>query len=128
MELFSFTSAVLTGAGHYTLSGLYRGLYGTYATDHPGGASFLYLGAGSYYAQAMPPQYIGVPLWLKFPSFNLVGGGAQTQDQAVAYEHTPNGGLVGPSFPIGVARRISMQAEVRSSTVRVDRAAPVESR
>ena len=123
LELLSFTTATLTGPGQYVLVGLHRGLYGTQAIPIQKGAQFLYLGAGIYYAQAMPAQYVGVPLWFKFPSINLVGGGQQSQDAAIAWNYVPTGGAAQV-----FARGTPLAAEVRSSAVRVDPGLPVESR
>jgi Putative phage tail protein len=97
LEFLSFTTATLVSGNTYTLTGLYRGLYGTPIYDQPAGAQFLYLGAGQYYAQTLPPTYVGHNLWFKFPSFNLTGSGGQSLADAAAYEYTPLGVQLNPN-------------------------------
>ncbi len=129
LEFLSFTTATLTAPYTYDLTGLNRGLYGTFAIDQPAGAQFLFLGAGSYYVQTLPTQYVGQALWFKFPSFNITGGGLQPLSSAAAYEYTPQGAQVNPAgFPLIVIRDIAAPFEVRSSTVRRDAIAPIETR
>jgi hypothetical protein len=96
LEFLSFTTATLVSGHTYTLTGLYRGLYGTPVYDQPAGAQFLFLGSGQYYAQTLPPQYAGHNLWFKFPSFNITGGGAQSLAQVPAYLYAPTGAQLNP--------------------------------
>jgi hypothetical protein len=124
LEFLSFTTATLVSGHTYALGGLYRGLYGTPAYDQPEGAQFLYLGSGAYYAQVMPPRYVGRNLWFKFPSFNLVGGGAQGIADAPAYEYTPQGAQLNP---LQITRRFAIAIEA-GLAVRASRDGPIESR
>jgi hypothetical protein len=124
LEFLSFTTATLVGGNVYTLSGLYRGLYGTPIYDQPAGAQFLYLGSGQYYAQTLPPAYVGHNLWFKFPSFNITGGGGQTLAQVAAYEYTAQGAQLNP---MQITARAAMAVEARAAVAR-DRTAVVESR
>jgi hypothetical protein len=129
LEFLSFTTATLTGANQYTLSGLNRGLYGTPQISQPAGAQFLYLGAGEYFAQTLPTNYVGQTISFKFPSFNTVGSGQQSLADAAAYIYTPQGAQVNPAtFPILVARGMPIAAELRSNTVRRDMPIQAESR
>jgi hypothetical protein len=122
LEFLAFTTATLVGGNLYTLSGLYRGLYGTPIYDQPAGAQFLYLGSGQYYAQTLPPAYAGHNLWFKFPSFNITGGGGQTLSQVAAYEYTVAGAQLNP---MQVTARSPMAVEHRMM-VAGDRPAAVE--
>jgi hypothetical protein len=129
LEYLSFTTATLTGPNRYDLTGLNRGLYGTFAVDQPAGAQFLYLASGSYYRQTLPTQYVGRPLFFKFPSFNITGGGQQALADAVAYAYTPLGAQVNPgSFPLLIVADTPAPTEARSQTVRADAILPIESR
>jgi hypothetical protein len=124
LEFLSYTTATLVSGSIYTLTGLYRGLYGTPAYDQPAGAQFLYLGSGEYYAQVLPPQYIGHNLWLKFPSFNITGSGGQALSAALAYQYTPLGAPLNPNV---ITARFAMAIETLASP-RADPGAPTESR
>jgi hypothetical protein len=128
IEFLTFATATLTGINQYDLTGLNRGLYGTYAINQPAGAQFLYLATGNYYVQTLPTQYVGRILFFEFPSFNITAGGQQTLAETVAYEYTPQGAQVDPtSFPVAVGCDFAMQIEVRSSTVRTEQLLPIES-
>jgi Putative phage tail protein len=122
LELLSFTTATLVAGNVYTLTGLYRGLYGTPVYDQPAGAQFLYLGSGQYFAQVLPPQYVGHNLWFKFPSFNLTGSGAQSMAQAMAYLYTPVGAQLNPNQ---ITARFAMAIEAQA-TSQSDPAAQME--
>jgi hypothetical protein len=125
LEFLSFTTATLVSGSIYTLTGLYRGLYGTPATmDQPAGAQFLYLGSGEYYAQVLPPQYVGHNLWFKFPSFNITGGGGQSLAAATAYLYTPIGAQLNPNQ---ITARFATAIEALASP-RTDPGAPTENR
>jgi hypothetical protein len=113
LEFLSFTTATLVSGHVYTLSGLYRGLYGTPVYDQPAGAQFLYLGDGNYYAQTLPPQYVGRNLWFKFPSFNLTGSGGQSIAAAAAYLYTPTGAQLNPLL---ITARAPMAVEAAATT------------
>ncbi len=129
IEFLSFTTATLTGANKYNLTGLNRGLYGTFAIHQPAGTQFLYLASGSYYRQTLPTQYVGQNLYFKFPSFNITGGGQQTLAAATAYEYTPVGAQVNPgAFPLRVVGELPLPIELRSQTVRTETYLSIESR
>jgi hypothetical protein len=124
LELLSYTTATLVSGHVYTLAGLYRGLYGTPAYDQPAGAQFLYLGNGQYFARVLPPQYVGRNLWLKFPSFNITGGGGQSLAAVPAYLYTPTGAQLNP---LQITARFPMRIEA-GVTVRADPRTPTENR
>ncbi len=124
LEFLSYTTATLVSGNVYTLTGLYRGLYGTPIYDQPTGSQFLYLGSGRYYAQTLPPQYVGHNLWLKVPSFNLTGAGAQSLAAVPAYLYTPIGAQLNP---LQITARFAMAIEA-GATTRADPPAPTENR
>ncbi len=124
LEFLSYTTATLVSGNIYTLTGLYRGLYGTPIYDQPAGAQFLYLGKGQYYAQTLPPQYVGHNLWLKLPSFNITGGGGQSLAAVPSYQYTPLGAQLNP---LQVTARFGMAIEAGASA-RADPEAPIEHR
>ena len=96
-ELVAFETATLTASSRYALTTLYRGLYGSTPAAHAAGAPFARLDAAAF-KYLLPAAYIGVPLSLKFQSFNIYGGGVQDLSTCVAYPVTPIGsGLFGPT-------------------------------
>jgi len=86
-ELFSYQSATLTSAYHYNLSTLYRGAYGTTAASNPVGTQFARIDQ-SIGRFPYPSTLIGQTIFLKFPSTNVVGGGAQSLASVPAYTYT----------------------------------------
>jgi hypothetical protein len=80
----------LTTANHYALTGLYRGAYGTAIGSHPAGAQFARLdhAVGRF---PYPSTLVGQTIYLKFPSANIVGGGAQSLASVPAYTYTVTG-------------------------------------
>lgn len=88
-ELFSYQTATLTGANQYTLTHLYRGLYGTTPAAHIAGAKFFLLGMGAQFFQTpFNTAYIGLTIDLKFPSFNNLSGGREDLSVATVYNFT----------------------------------------
>jgi hypothetical protein len=95
-EFLSYTTATLTAAKEYSLTGLYRGLAGTGASAHAGGAPFCLLDS-AILRYDLPPSQMGRTIYLKFQSFNIFGGGLQDLSTCVAYPHTIQGtGAIGP--------------------------------
>jgi hypothetical protein len=92
-ELVSYQTATLTSANCYSLTTLYRGLYGTAVSSHSTGAPFARLDA-AIFEYDLPPQYVGKTLYLKFQSFNVFGGGLQALSSCSAYTYTPIGAAV----------------------------------
>ena len=127
LELLSYTTATLTAPDQYTLSGLYRGLYGTFAVDLPAGSQFLALGTGTVFYQVLPAQLVGQTIYFEFPSFNLVGGGAQSLADTTVYEYIPSGASVIPGiFPQLVKSEQPVPAEIFSRTTRADASLAIE--
>jgi hypothetical protein len=95
-ELIAFETATLTGANAYNITTLYRGLYGSTPASHSGAAPFARLD-NLIFKYDLPSQYIGVPLYFKFQSFNLWGQGIEELSTCAVYDFTPTGsGSVGP--------------------------------
>jgi hypothetical protein len=91
-ELMSYTTATLTSSYSYSLSGLYRGLYGTSGATHASGANFAFLNSGAgVFKYDLPAQFLGVELYIKLQSFNVFGGGVQNLSSCVAYTYTSTG-------------------------------------
>jgi hypothetical protein len=102
-ELIGFTDATLIGPNQYSLTGLYRGMYGTQACEHQIGSKFARLDSLIFQTPLLT-QYIGRTLYAKFPSFNIYGNGAQDLSQATAYTYTPAGYGIGiASNPLALA-------------------------
>ncbi len=89
-ELLAYQTATLTTTYHYTLTGLYRGAYGSAIGSHAAGVQFARLdhAIGQF---PYPSTLIGQTIHLKFPSANLVGGGAQSLASVPAYTYTVTG-------------------------------------
>jgi len=89
-ELFAYQTANLTSVNHYNLTTLYRGAYGTVAANHPAGTQFARIdqsiGRFSY-----PGTVIGQTIFLKFLSFNIVGGALQNLPEVLPYTYTVTG-------------------------------------
>jgi hypothetical protein len=95
-EFLSFETATLSGPNAYNLTTLYRGLDDSLPQPHSVGASFTLLD-DSIFKYDLPDSYIGQPLYLKFQSFNVFGGGAQDLSTCAVYTYTPVGsGAFGP--------------------------------
>ena len=91
-ELFSYTTATLVGPNTYTLTGLYRGLYGTAPRAFGGGSQFLFIGMGAnFFETALPTPYIGQNFFVKFQSYNIFHTGTEDLSTCVAYPFTAYG-------------------------------------
>ena len=89
-ELLAYQTATLTTTSHYALTTLYRGAYGSAIGSHPMAAQFARLdqAIGRF---PYPSTLIGQTIYLKFPSANIVGGGAQSLASVPAYTYTVTG-------------------------------------
>jgi hypothetical protein len=111
-ELLSFQNATLTGGNAYNLTTLYRGLYGTAAAAHSAGAPFVRLD-GAVLKYDLPAAWIGVPIYLKFQSYNVFGNALEDISECAAFTYTPVGSgvlgsisqalLLGTSLDFGLA-------------------------
>jgi Putative phage tail protein len=103
-ELASYQTAALTSGNQYTLSYLRRGAYGTAVGQHLSGAGFARLD-NSIITVPYTADQIGKTLYLKFPAFNIYGGGAQTLAQVAATQIA----LPAPPPPPSVANFSAVQ-------------------
>lgn len=107
-ELISYTVATLTGTDQYDLDDLYRKLYGSTVGAHAIGTNFARLD-DAIFKYDLPADYIGVPLYIKFQSYNIFGGAVEDLAGCVAYNYTPTGAGYGggsagvPTAPTGLS-------------------------
>ena len=90
-EFVSYATATLTSANKYSLTYLYRGLYGTAIASHSSGAQFAFLNGSGIFKYDLPAQYVGREIYIKLQSFNVFGGGVQNIAACTAYTYTPSG-------------------------------------
>jgi hypothetical protein len=101
-ELMAYNDANLTGVNAYELmatgSGneLRRAVYsapGSAGITHSAGEKFAVLNPNSLgiFKINLPSQWIGVPLYFKFLSFNSFGSALQSLSDVPAYSYTPTG-------------------------------------
>jgi hypothetical protein len=90
-ELVSYATSTLTSANKYSLTYLYRGLYGSTVASHSSGAQFAFLNNNSIFKYDLPAQFVGKELYIKLQSFNVFGGGVQELSTCTAYTYTPTG-------------------------------------
>jgi hypothetical protein len=102
-ELVSYATATLTSANHYSLTYLYRGLYGTTIASHSSGAPFARLDS-TVFEYDLPAQYVGKTLYIKLQSFNVFGGGVQDLSTCTAYAYTPTG--IAVDHPVARAMQV----------------------
>ena len=122
-ELLAYQTATLTTTYHYGLKTLYRGAYGSTTGNHPLGAQFARLdqAIGRF---PYPSTLIGQTIFLKFPSANIVGGGAQSLASVPAYTYTVTGSgkasvatTVSGSFTGSMTANLVVQRYVFAGTV-----------
>lgn len=107
-ELLSYENTTLTSTYEYNATNLWRGQYGSTIGSHAIGASFARID-DSVFKFTLPPEYIGVTLYMKFQSYNIFGGAVQDISTCVAYTYNPGGAGFGtgtngvPSAPTGLA-------------------------
>jgi hypothetical protein len=95
-EILSYGTVAATGALTSNLTYLRRGGYGTPIEAHSSGAQFTRINPAVMMQYPLPQQYVGVPLFFKFLSFNIFGNAPEDISSATAYLYTP----VGAAFTI----------------------------
>lgn len=110
-EMLAFGAVSATGTYTANLTYLERGLYGTGAEAHNVGDQFTLFDVtgelGTTLRYALPAQYIGATLYLKFQSFNVFGQAAQDLSTVTTYAFVPSGASFGagsagtPTEPTG---------------------------
>jgi hypothetical protein len=122
-ELLAYQGATLLAApppNSYHLTGLVRGFYGTAAAAHANGVPFTRLD-GAIFQYNLPVAFIGVPLFLKFQSFNIFGQSVEDLSECAVYPYTPSGAgqAIGPltqTLLLGLALDFGLVSEVVSET------------
>jgi hypothetical protein len=99
-ELVSYTTATLTAADQYNLTGLYRGLSGSAPAAHPTGGAFARLDQSALATYDLPSGLIGQAVYFKFQSFNAFGGGLQLLSDCAVYSIVI--GSAGTTHPIAI--------------------------
>ncbi|MGO8740083.1 phage tail protein [Rhodoblastus sp.] len=102
-EYLSYTTATLTAANQYNLTGLYRGQAGLPASGASAGAPFCLLDS-AILKYTVPNAEIGQTIYLKSQSFNIFGGGLQELSACTAYSYAIAG--TGTLGPVASARAI----------------------
>lgn len=97
-ECLSFQTATLTSQYHYNLTNLWRGQGGTPVQSHSTGDLFCRLDS-QIFKYSLPQAYVGIPLYFKFPSFNIWGNALQSLASVSSFTYDPNGN--GTAFPSG---------------------------
>jgi hypothetical protein len=122
-ELFAYQTASLSGASHYDLTTLYRGVYGTTAASHSSGTQFARIdqAVGRF---PYPGTLIGQTISVKFLSFNIVGGASQNLSEVLPYTYTVTGSgkasvstTVSGSFTGSTTANLVVQRYVFAGTV-----------
>jgi hypothetical protein len=89
-EILSYTTATLTAAHVYALTGLYRGLYGSGASGAVAGAPAALI-SGPLVRDTLPSTAVGETLSLKFQSVNIFGLQEQSLADCTPYEYVVTG-------------------------------------
>ncbi len=92
-ELIAYDTATLTGTNLYNLTYLRRGVYSSDIEAHAAGTQFCRLDEAvrSFDLPITPISYVGQTLYLKFPAFNIYGGGQQELSDVSPYSYVPGG-------------------------------------
>jgi hypothetical protein len=119
-ELLAYATAALTGPNAYNLTYLYRGLYGTAAAAHLSSIPFARVDS-AIFQYPLPAAFIGIPLFLKFQSFNIFGRSVEDLSECAVYPYTPSGagqtpGPVTQALIAGSSLDFRLVSEVVSET------------
>lgn len=98
-EYLGYQTATLTAANAYTLTGLVRGGYGSTAQAHPAGTPFVRFDNAVAESDPLDTSLIGQPIYFKFVSFNVFGGGREDLQDVTAYSHTITGVALTGALP-----------------------------
>ena len=122
-ELLAYQGATLLATpppNSYNLTGLVRGFYGTAAAAHSNGAPFTRVD-NAIFQYNLPAAFVGVPLFLKFQSFNIFGQSVEDLSECAAYTYAPSGagqapGPVTQALVAGTSLDFGLASEVVSET------------
>lgn len=90
-EYFAYQTATLTAANAYTLTGLVRAPYQNTLQAHATAAKFVRVDEQIGKSGPLSDALIGKPIYFKFCSFNIYGGGEQSLVDVTAYTYTITG-------------------------------------
>jgi hypothetical protein len=97
-EMLAYTISTQTGASDYSLTELWRGLYGSSYAAHPIGTPFARLD-GQIIKVKYPVNLLGTTMFVKFQSFNQFGQQPQPLSACTAYQVTLNPAVAKPDTP-----------------------------
>jgi hypothetical protein len=92
-EFFGYSTANLTGANAYTLGGLIRGAYQSNQLAKPSGTAWAKLDTAVVTTGPIQRSMIGLPVYFKFLSRNIYGGGQQSLEDVEPYIYTLRGNM-----------------------------------
>lgn len=90
-EYFAYKDATLTGANAYNLTNLSRDAFNTGDLSHASGQYFVRVDQAIAKSGALEQDMIGKPIFFKFTSFNIYGGGEQSLVDVTEYQYYING-------------------------------------
>jgi hypothetical protein len=91
-EFLNYETATLTGTNAYNLTGLHRGaFYTTPKARLAHQAKVVRVDGAIGKSEPLLPEQVGQPLFFKFTSFNVYGGGEESLADVMAYSYTPLG-------------------------------------
>lgn len=93
-EYFAYRDATLTGANAYDLAGLVRGAYGTPAPAQAAGQQFVRVDKAIAKSGPLDRDMVGKPIYFKFTSFNVYGGGEQSLADVQEYVYYITGQML----------------------------------
>lgn len=103
-EYMAYQTATLVAANTYDLGGLVRGAYGTAAVSHNANERFVRVDDSTIAGPDLSLDHLGKAVYLKFASFNALGGATQPLDAVVPYQYSISGALLNlpPPKPTGL--------------------------
>ena len=114
-EYFAYTDAALTGTNAYTLTNLVRGAYGTPSPARSTGAQFVRVDKAVTKSGPLDRDMVGKPIFMKFTSFNVYGGGEQALDQVEEYQYFITGYML--KLPPADVEQVLYRTELFGVTV-----------
>ena len=123
-EIIAGTNVTLIGSYTYSVTGLYRGLYGTTSRFFGAGSRMLFVGTGAnIFETALPPAYVGSLLYVKLQSFNTFGQAIQELSEVVAWPY-----LATSPTPVGPLPPPTVAATFRRTKKLIGPTSPIPSR
>jgi len=116
-EIVSYGTVTLTGPDQYSLTGLRRGVYNTSPASHTSGVQWTRIDPTVAFVYALPQQYVGIPLYFKFASFNQFGHAQQDVATVPSYPYTPTGVAFTIAPPTSATLVASRVVQADSTTI-----------